>query len=625
MPVKHNRSAQPWTVLGGPQGGTISALAIGQDTAGDCIFIACPVGLYRSTGVEPGSAQAWERLPNAPLGIMALVVSPAFAEDHTVIAGTHTGIYFSENGGNTWRAARMPPSTSMILSLCFSPNYLADGMVIAGTLEDGVFMSDCRGERWLSQGFGLLDPTAYCLAISPNFARDNLIFTGTGSDIYYSYNAGRAWRRLDFPDDTAPVLSIALILKSAEDYTLFAGTETHGLFRSRDQGQTWQALELPAATINVLSLSADNTSLLAATDTGILESKDQGESWSEILSMPDVITLARRESITLAGIGDQGAWMAAQLTGWQPVHNLSIRSLLGLALSPHFEKDGAAFMYGPEEGIWKTEDGGQSWQDANEGLPSLEINSLSLSPTYSLDQTLMAAANDGLLLSKDGGIEWTCLIQDTAHLASFSPNGKLLAAAFQGAGIMISDDLGQTWEALPGPWDAGGRILALAITNLHQYYIAHLDGLGMTMSLWQGKAGRFEKVLSQETGDNPFVAFWFPAGPATDRPWYASMGSHVWRISSRAGGAFSHSTLQPDGAGTEAIVALTGMQDSDGQMTLMACTAQHVYKSQDGRTWQAIHDFGSERALALSLAPSYQAERGAYALLLGGAFCKFKL
>ena len=498
-------------------------------------------------------------------------------------------------------------------------------MVMAGTLEDGVFISDCRGERWLSHSFGLLDPTAYCLAVSPDFAQDNLIFTGTGSAVYFSYNAGRAWRRLDFPEEAAPVLSIALTLKSAEDYTLFAGTESHGLFRSLDQGQTWQVVKLPAATINVLALSADKTCLLAATDAGIFQSKDQGESWSEILSMPDVITLALKDGMALAGVGDQGAWIAPHLTDWQPVPHLAIRSVLGLALSPQFEKDGSAFMYGPEEGIWKTEDGGKSWQDVNEGLPSLEINSLSLSPSFSLDQTLIAAANDGLLLSTDGGAEWTSLVEDPAHLVSFSPNGKLLAAAFQGAGIMISDDLGQNWESLPGPWDAGGRILALAITNLHQYYIAHLDGLGMTMSLWQGKAGRFEKVLSQETGDNPFVAFWFPAGPATDRPWYASMGSHVWRISSRAGGAYSHATLQPEGVSPEAIVALTGMQDSDGQMMLLACTGQHVYKSQDGKTWLAVHDFGSERALALSLAPSYLADRGAYALLLGGAFCKLKL
>jgi photosystem II stability/assembly factor-like uncharacterized protein len=625
MPVKHNRSSQPWTVLGGPQGGTISALAIGQDNDGYCLFIGSPVGLYRSTGFEQGRIQGWERLSNAPLGMMSLVVSPDFAEDHTLIAGTHAGIYFSEDSGNTWRVAQMPPSTSMVLSLCFSPNYLADGMILAGTLEDGVFISDCRGERWLSQSFGLLDPTAYCLAISPGFAQDGLIFAGTGTTVYFSYNAGRAWRQLGFPEEAAPVLSLALIIEQGGDFTLFAGTETQGLFRSVDQGQTWQTLALPAATVNALSVSQDNTRLLAATEIGILQSRDKGETWSEILSMPDAITLTFKDGIALAGMGDQGAWMATHLDDWQPIQNLSIRSLLGLVLSPQFEKDGTAFMYGPEEGIWKTEDEGRSWQDVNEGLPSLEINSLTLSPSFSSDQALVAAAKDGLLISQDAGNEWTYLVEDPTQRVSFSPNGKLLAAAFQETGIRTSDDLGESWDSLPGPWDTGGRILALSITNLHHVYIAHLEGVGETMTLWQGKAGHFEKVFSEPADANPHVSFWFPYGPAIDRPWYVSLGSSIWKISSRSGGAHSRSSLPTEAGSGEMILTLTGTQDQTGQVLLFACTGQHLYQSLDNQSWTLVHDFGDERAVALTLSTAYTTDKTAFALLLGGSFCKIKL
>ncbi len=81
----------------------------------------------------------------------------------------------------------------------------------------------------------------------------------------------------------------------------------------------------------------------------------------------------------------------------------------------------------------------------------------------------------------------------------------------------------------------------------------------------------------------------------------------------------------PDGAPPEAIVALTGMQDPVGQMILLACTGQHIYQSQDARSWVSAHDFGNDRAVAFSLAPSFLLDRGAYALLLGGAFCKLKL
>ncbi len=145
------------------------------------------------------------------------------------------------------------------------------------------------------------------------------------------------------------------------------------------------------------------------------------------------------------------------------------------------------------------------------------------------------------------------------------------------------------------------------------------------MTLWQGKADQFEKVLSQEAGENPYVSFWFPSGPAIDRPWYASLGSHVWKISSRAGGAHTHSTIVPEDVPAESILALTGMQDTAGQIILLACAGQHIYKSMDGKTWSLILDLGDEHAVAFNLAPTYLADRSAYALLLGGAFCKLKV
>jgi len=40
---------------------------------------------------------------------------------------------------------------SMILTVCFSPTYLVDGIIIAGTLEDGVIYSDSRGEKCLAE------------------------------------------------------------------------------------------------------------------------------------------------------------------------------------------------------------------------------------------------------------------------------------------------------------------------------------------------------------------------------------------------------------------------------------------------------------------------------------------
>ena len=163
------------TKLGGPQAGSVAALAVGP-AAGATVFAGTQVGLFRLEDGQGAEPREWERLANAPLGIFSLAVSPSFAQDHTLVAGTNTGIYVSRDAGETWLAADMPISGSVAIAISFSPNFAADGILLAGTLEDGIFYSHDRGAHWQSNGFGLLDATVYCLAFSPSFGRDTTIF-----------------------------------------------------------------------------------------------------------------------------------------------------------------------------------------------------------------------------------------------------------------------------------------------------------------------------------------------------------------------------------------------------------------------------------------------------------------
>ena len=221
----------PWTIVGGPPAGTVAALAIGPGE-GYVVFAGTRTGLYRTQGVSKGTTAhqvQWKRLPAAPLEIISLGISPRYAEDRTILAGTARGLFISRDGGDHWQIAPTPMPDSVVLSFCFSPNYEADGIVLAGTLEDGVYYSDTWGERWAYRGFGLLDATVYSLSISPNFARDETVLAGTETALYYSYNGARAWKPLDFPEGAAPILSLALSPNFPQNQTIYAGTERQGL------------------------------------------------------------------------------------------------------------------------------------------------------------------------------------------------------------------------------------------------------------------------------------------------------------------------------------------------------------------------------------------------------------
>src|SRR6266542_4257054 len=109
-------SFNAWTKVGGPEAGTISALAIGGRT----VFIGTKVGVFRSAGTP---VTGWDRLSHVvttegkPAGgvptvggisIISLAVSPNFAEDRTVVAGTDAGLTLSTNAGDTWRFPQVP-------------------------------------------------------------------------------------------------------------------------------------------------------------------------------------------------------------------------------------------------------------------------------------------------------------------------------------------------------------------------------------------------------------------------------------------------------------------------------------------------------------------------------------
>jgi photosystem II stability/assembly factor-like uncharacterized protein len=248
------------------------------------VFAAYASGLLRS---DDGGQTFQDALESVELTdsipVTCAALSPIFDQDGHAFAGAPGGIFRTTSGGREWRALLFPSPPPTISSLAVSPTFAEDGTVFAGTMEDGVFISRDGGESWVAWNFGMLDLNVMCLAISPEFSEDETVFAGTETGILRSTNGGRAWREVDLPFGFEAVLSLAVSPNFTQDATIFAGTESQGLWRSTDGGESWQRVgpDVMEDPVNGLLITAGQ--VLAITSAALWQSADNGDTWAQRL------------------------------------------------------------------------------------------------------------------------------------------------------------------------------------------------------------------------------------------------------------------------------------------------------------------------------------------------------
>jgi photosystem II stability/assembly factor-like uncharacterized protein len=231
-------------------------------------FIETPSNLLASgTCVSSDSGLTWSLSNNGEFAFCMASTSAG------LFAGSDTAIYFSSNWGQSWTTSYL---TSGSLNFIYDIDVLND-TVFAASRGSGVVMSADNGNSWVIQNAGLPNDSTYSILVNgtsifvgmlnngvykstdggttwssanngipPNSTISSVVTDGINiyaaarNAIYISNNNGISWT----PSPGAPT-SINRI--EVIGNTLFAGCFTlsgiNGLFRSLDQGQTWQAFD----------------------------------------------------------------------------------------------------------------------------------------------------------------------------------------------------------------------------------------------------------------------------------------------------------------------------------------------------------------------------------------------
>ncbi len=490
----------------------------------------------------------------------------------------NTRLYRSDDNGATWQVENTPAVN--FNDLIFLPT-----KIIAATSK-GLFVTYNNGVNWISHNTGIssADSIASIVDITQKGNR-LLIVSQTG--VYYSDNDGVTWtvstaasglRGMAVINNTILTSKITGIWISIDNGLTFTasantgiaganpsvfdlvnynntlycrgGSSAMGLYKSSDEGLTWQLSNTGISGTNILaSIRIVNSKLFARSNTGLYELDTTINSWiisslsptenKSILhfnlgkyfafsatqislqtTIDDGITWVNNESgiymqtiqrlcVTgnnkLFACNAQGTFIFNQIdTSWSrfspPSYNFGGTVTSSNAVYNFAFGSGNQYYAATDGGVWNSNDNGQTWTQHITGLPNTTFGYKTVKDLYITGDTIIAATEGGIYRSLNQANSWQQV--SPLNCADLYKYGNYLYAA--GNGVYRSADNGNTWAAFAGatsggPFDmisgAGGKIFTTTFQQAFLYADTSGNSFGSITNNFPSPIYGYENLL----------------------------------------------------------------------------------------------------------------------------------
>ena len=238
----------------------------------------------------------------------------------------------------------------------------------------------------------------------------------------------------------------------------------------------------------------------------------------------------------------------------------------------------SSVMYaGTEEGVYRSGDGGGSWQHAG-GLPGQNI--LSLAVDAADGEIVYAGSNSGLYITSNGGSDWRLAPDPGGGILSLATGlDGLVIAGTLGRGVFISTDEGATWNAGSELLDA--IVFDLSVSNFDTAVLYAGTSVGLYTSRDRGLTWDFLGAELDELSVRAVVA-------SADDPttlFVGTFGAGVLR-SSDGGENWTATTSGLDDLAVRALAVARA-----DEVLYAATSTGGFFRSTDaGTSWRAVND-----------------------------------
>ncbi|HET7623296.1 MAG TPA: hypothetical protein VFK39_15425, partial [Gemmatimonadaceae bacterium] len=243
------------------------------------------------------------------------------------------------------------------------------------------------------------------IAVDPRNKTTWYVGTASGG-LWKTTNAGTTWSPIF---DKEKSYSIGVVVVDPKDPNIvWVGTGENnaqrsvaygdGVYKSIDGGRTWKNVGLKESehigkiiidprNSDVVYVAAQGPLWSGGGDRGLFKSTDGGATWKKVL--------------------DGGDWSGASDVVLDPRNP----DILIASTWQRYRRQWGYIAGGPQSGVYRSTDGGETWTKSQAGLPKEELGrtGLAVSPVNpDVVYAVVEAANDGggFYRSEDGGVNW---------------------------------------------------------------------------------------------------------------------------------------------------------------------------------------------------------------------------